>query len=361
LILDLLDWIGPESRPYPEVIDAWRTSCPRLPVWEEANEHGFLEYRDEPGRGMSVSVSERGRAHLRVARPDASRGAPPEPPKDGTKGASSVRLAVPFFMVTDMEASLRFYVDGLGFAVTNQWTPAGRIEWCWLRLGDVALMLQEYRKDKRPAGPLGHGVSICLMCSNALAIYRDLTSKGVDVRQRPFVGNGLWVTSVQDPDGYRLDFESPTEAAEETVDEGQGRYNRRLVMSGITRTNPPALAAPTGYTHVVEVAGPSKIVYIAGQVAFDVQRQVVGRGDMKAQTEQVYRNLEAALAAAGASFKDVVKMTTYLTDMAQAQVTREARARYFGDTLPASTLVQVVALAHPDLMIEIEVVAALGG
>jgi len=69
LILDLLEWIGSESRPYVEVIEAWRTSCPRLPVWEEANERGFLESRHEPGRGTCVSVSALGREHLRAARP----------------------------------------------------------------------------------------------------------------------------------------------------------------------------------------------------------------------------------------------------------------------------------------------------
>jgi len=68
LILDLLEWIGAESRPYPEVIEAWRTSCPRLPVWEEANERSFLEHRHEPGRGTYVSVSALGRDHLRAAR-----------------------------------------------------------------------------------------------------------------------------------------------------------------------------------------------------------------------------------------------------------------------------------------------------
>ena len=69
LILDLLEWIGPESRPYSEVIEAWRTSCPRLPVWEEANERGFLEQRREPSRGTYVSLSASGREHLRRARP----------------------------------------------------------------------------------------------------------------------------------------------------------------------------------------------------------------------------------------------------------------------------------------------------
>ena len=127
----------------------------------------------------------------------------------------------------------------------------------------------------------------------------------------------------------------------------------------IRRINPPALAAPTGYTHVVEVTGAAKAVYVAGQVAFNERREVVGIGDMAAQAEQVYRNLEAALAAAGASFTDVVKMTTFITDMSQAPAARAVRARYFGETLPASTLVEVTALAHPDLMIEIEVVAVL--
>lgn len=68
LILDLLEWIGPESRPYPEVIEAWRTSCPRLPVWEEANERGFLEHRHEPDLGSYVSVSALGMERLRAAR-----------------------------------------------------------------------------------------------------------------------------------------------------------------------------------------------------------------------------------------------------------------------------------------------------
>jgi D-3-phosphoglycerate dehydrogenase / 2-oxoglutarate reductase len=68
LVLDLLEWIGPVPRPYDEVLDAWRTSCPRLPVWEEANERGFVVREHRPGRGVLISVSEAGRAHLRSAR-----------------------------------------------------------------------------------------------------------------------------------------------------------------------------------------------------------------------------------------------------------------------------------------------------
>lgn len=76
LILDLLEWIGPDSRPYAEVMEAWRTSCPRLPVWEEANARGFVERRFEPGRGAYLTMSAVGAAHLRRARPSASAAVP---------------------------------------------------------------------------------------------------------------------------------------------------------------------------------------------------------------------------------------------------------------------------------------------
>ena len=68
LILNLLEWIGPNPRPYAEVIEAWRTSCPRLPVWEDANERGFIEHHHKPGRGTFVSVSAEGTEHLRKHR-----------------------------------------------------------------------------------------------------------------------------------------------------------------------------------------------------------------------------------------------------------------------------------------------------
>jgi hypothetical protein len=68
LILDLLEWLGPDPRPYAEVLDAWRTSCPRLPVWEDANDRGFIERHHRPGHGQYVSVSVAGNAFLRSAR-----------------------------------------------------------------------------------------------------------------------------------------------------------------------------------------------------------------------------------------------------------------------------------------------------
>src|SRR5262245_47177683 len=140
-----------------------------------------------------------------------------------TTVVANVKQAVPFFGISDIEASLDFYVRGLGFKMTRHWAPEGRIRWCWLELGDAALMLQEYWKDGQrgggPAGPLGQGVSICFLCADAIAIYHDATRRGLEA-SRPFVGNNLWVTSLTDPDGYRLEFESPTDVPEDTIYDG---------------------------------------------------------------------------------------------------------------------------------------------
>src|SRR5215216_1865826 len=90
-----------------------------------------------------------------------------------------------------------------------------------------------------------------------------------------------------------------------------------IAFAQVKRTNPPALSTPTGYTHVVEVTGPNRTIYISGQIAYDKDGKVVGAGDMKAQAEQVFKNLQAALAAAGATLSDVVKMNSYITDMSK--------------------------------------------
>ena len=132
-----------------------------------------------------------------------------------------------------------------------------------------------------------------------------------------------------------------------------------MAFAQVKRTNPPTLSAPTGYTHIVEVTGPNKTIYISGQIAYDKDGKLVGAGDMQAQAEQVFKNLESALTAAGAKFSDVVKMNSYITDMSRIQAVRDVRARYFKDSLPASTFVQVAGLVRPDLLLEIEVVAVL--
>lgn len=125
----------------------------------------------------------------------------------------------------------------------------------------------------------------------------------------------------------------------------------------VKRTNPPELTKPTGYTHIVEVSGAARTIYISGQIAYDKDGKVVGAGDMNAQAEQVFKNLQTALTAAGAKFSDVVKMNSYITDMSKAQAVRDVRARYFGDATPASTFVEVKGLVRPELMLEIEVIA----
>jgi lactoylglutathione lyase len=144
----------------------------------------------------------------------------------------NVKQAVPFFGVVDMESSLRFYVDGLGFKVKRHWIPEndghypseGKIRWCWRELGDAAIMLQEFSSQSRPKEALGIGVSVCFQCEDALALYRDFKGRGISTRQRPFVGNHLWVVALTDPDGYRIDFESPTDAPEESELEEADRY-----------------------------------------------------------------------------------------------------------------------------------------
>jgi enamine deaminase RidA (YjgF/YER057c/UK114 family) len=124
---------------------------------------------------------------------------------------------------------------------------------------------------------------------------------------------------------------------------------------------PEGIAPGTGYTHVV-VTSPGKLVFIAGQVARDKQGNLVGKGDLKAQTVQVFENLKAALAAAGASFNDVVKINWYIKDFKQENLgaLRDVRGMYVNkDNPPASTLIGVVALAQDDYLIEVEAVAAL--
>lgn len=127
----------------------------------------------------------------------------------------NLKQAVPFFNVKDIEASLRFYVDSLGFTMKNSWTPEGKLCWCWVERDGVALMLQEYLPAHVPTEKLGVGVSVCFISEDAIALYHEYKARGVDA-SRPFVGNGMWVTSVTDPDGYRLEFESCTDAPEET-------------------------------------------------------------------------------------------------------------------------------------------------
>ena len=123
--------------------------------------------------------------------------------------------------------------------------------------------------------------------------------------------------------------------------------------------NPPSLYEPPGYSHVVEIKGPGRIVYIAGQLGFDAQGNLVGApGDFRAQAAQAFENLKLALAAVGANFADVVKLNNYLTDMSHLPVFREVRDNYLNVSAPpASTTIEISKFARDGALIEIEAVA----
>jgi reactive intermediate/imine deaminase len=128
-----------------------------------------------------------------------------------------------------------------------------------------------------------------------------------------------------------------------------------------TRLNPATVAPPIGsYSHAVRVeTGDAVWIYVSGQLAFDADGQLVGRGDLRAQTEQVFENLTHVLEANGASFEHVVKLQTFFTTLDDLTGSREVRARYLPDEPPASTAVQVAALVVPDALIEVDLVAVV--
>src|SRR5262249_41231095 len=113
------------------------------------------------------------------------------------------------------------------------------------------------------------------------------------------------------------------------------------------------------YSHVVTVTGPSKTIYIAGQLARDAEGKIVGPGNMRAQLEQAFKNLDACLKAAGATWADVVKTNTFVTDYQAFSQCSDVRMRYFGIASPTSTTIQIGGLAQPEAMVEIEMIAVV--
>jgi 2-iminobutanoate/2-iminopropanoate deaminase len=110
----------------------------------------------------------------------------------------------------------------------------------------------------------------------------------------------------------------------------------------------------TGYSHAAKAGD---LVFVAGQIAQDLEGNVVGRGDIEAQAVQVFENLKAVLTSAGTTLEEVVKLTTYTTSVAYRQKIAEVRARYFKTYFPPNTFVVVASLATPDFLLEIEAVA----
>ncbi|MGE3303605.1 MAG: RidA family protein [Hyphomonadaceae bacterium] len=129
----------------------------------------------------------------------------------------------------------------------------------------------------------------------------------------------------------------------------------------VQRINPDALHTTTGYSHV-SIVPAGRQVYVAGQVAIAPSGELVGKGDLAEQAEQVFANLKTALAAGGTDMARVYRIVTYVVDLTPEKmaIVRAVRARHMGEApFPSSVMLGVQALAHPDLMIEIEATAAL--
>jgi enamine deaminase RidA (YjgF/YER057c/UK114 family) len=123
--------------------------------------------------------------------------------------------------------------------------------------------------------------------------------------------------------------------------------------------SPDELSSPPGYSHVVTIPS-GRLVWTAGQIAMDAGGEVVGIGDWEGQARRVFENLTLALAAAGAGWSDVVKLTYFVVEMSGLLTIRAVREEFVDRTRPpTSTLVQVAGLAHPDLLLEVEAVAWL--
>ncbi len=133
------------------------------------------------------------------------------------------------------------------------------------------------------------------------------------------------------------------------------------MASNVRYFNPDQLSKPPGYSHVVEMTGPGRMVWIAGQLGLDKSGKLVGeKGDFRAQAVQTFENLKAALAAAGATFADVVKVNNYLADIKHLPIFREVRDKYLNTAAPpASTTLAISEFAREGALLEVELVAVL--
>jgi reactive intermediate/imine deaminase len=129
----------------------------------------------------------------------------------------------------------------------------------------------------------------------------------------------------------------------------------------VSRSNPQGVAPPVGsYSHAVLVEmGEAAWIYVSGQLGLDAHGELVGAGDLAAQTAQVFENLRRILDAHGASFDDVVKIQTFVTTFDGFAESREVRARYLPAEPPASTAVRVAALVMPEALVEVDLVAVV--
>jgi enamine deaminase RidA (YjgF/YER057c/UK114 family) len=164
--------------------------------------------------------------------------------------------------------------------------------------------------------------------------------------------------SQQSGDASRRDFVAA--AVGVTAAAGAASGAEAQTPSNLRFSNPPGMAKPAAYSHVVEVDGPHRTVYLAGQTGIDANGKVAE--GFRAQAVQVMENIKTALGSVGGGFEHVVKLTSYLTNLeANGAEFREVRGSYFPNkaALPASTLLQISRLANPAYLVEVEVIAIL--
>ena len=131
------------------------------------------------------------------------------------------------------------------------------------------------------------------------------------------------------------------------------------MAASIERYNAPGVFDPPTYTQAIKVSGAQSVLFLSGQVAYDKDGGVAQRGDVKGQAREVYKAIKALVEAQGGTLANVVKLTTYVLDVRYRPDLALVREEFFGKKGPASTLVQVPALAHPDWLIEIEAIAVV--
>jgi enamine deaminase RidA (YjgF/YER057c/UK114 family) len=157
----------------------------------------------------------------------------------------------------------------------------------------------------------------------------------------------------------RRDFVTAVTAAAAATAAASGPAQAQT-STNVRHSNPPGMSQPAGYSQLVEINGAHRLIFVAGQTGTDAGGKPA-RG-FRAQMMQAYANIRTALASVGGSMNDVVRLTTYITDIEQnADIYREVRAATFTDKsrLPASTLVQVVRLADPAYLVEVDAIAIL--
>jgi enamine deaminase RidA (YjgF/YER057c/UK114 family) len=130
-------------------------------------------------------------------------------------------------------------------------------------------------------------------------------------------------------------------------------------MANIERYCAPGVFDPPAYSQAVKVTGAQTVLFLAGQVAYDDKGNPAHRGDFTSQARAVFRAVKAQVEAGGGTMQSIVKVNTYLTDIRHRADLVPIREEFFGKKTPASTLVAVAALAHPDWLIEVEAIAVV--